>query len=85
MVDSPVLDQRNQILSVANCLKFSKKLNIRLLFSGYLYTGLEDGTIVKVKDGKVTTVAQTGRTCGRKDFYALSTHLLNNINLNTAP
>ncbi|KAG8184349.1 hypothetical protein JTE90_006752 [Oedothorax gibbosus] len=30
---------------------------------GYLYTGVEDGRIVKVKDGKITTVAQTGRSC----------------------
>ncbi|XP_035223070.1 adipocyte plasma membrane-associated protein-like isoform X3 [Stegodyphus dumicola] len=34
-----------------------------IFHDGYLYTGLEDGRIVKVKDDKVTTVAQTGRFC----------------------
>ncbi|GBM15750.1 Adipocyte plasma membrane-associated protein [Araneus ventricosus] len=29
----------------------------------YLYTGLEDGRIVKIKDGKITTVARTGTAC----------------------
>ncbi|XP_015921893.1 adipocyte plasma membrane-associated protein [Parasteatoda tepidariorum] len=34
-----------------------------VFYKGDLYTGLEDGRIVKVKDGKVITVAQTGRYC----------------------
>lgn len=30
---------------------------------GYLYSGLEDGRIVKIKGDKIITVAQTGRDC----------------------
>ncbi|GBM24957.1 Adipocyte plasma membrane-associated protein [Araneus ventricosus] len=30
---------------------------------GYMYTGLEDGRIVKIKDEKITTVARTGTNC----------------------